>query len=439
MKCDQRQMLVRVAMLTVALGGCSEAGGETFQPEEVDVAEDSLDEVDVDSSQMAKLGEAAVVGGGSDFDAAGNAEYGIISKRGHEWTIWREKIPGVLEYWTNGQKPAGFVAVDSLTSNVYFISGEGTLFQFSRERRFSEISSNIKNWLPPEVLSSGKFSVKGFDVEGGEFFVSFSSNRAPSEEPCWSTSVLSGRLGSDGEIAFAPFWQPNVCVSALTAPELNPHQAGGGLLVSGENVIITSGEYRGRALAQDSSSGLGAVVSVRREEPEVVEVLAIGLRNPSSVVRSSVGLLISDQGPRGGDEINLIEDGLWDGIPINFGWPLVSYGLHYDGVYRSEAPLKRPHSVYGFQEPSFFFSASIGVSTIAEFGDAGFLVGGMGSPEEAVEGDVSISVMQLLESGHLEWSDQVVIGERVRDLEPSRQNCWWVVLDSAEFGEICKI
>ena len=53
----------------------------------------------------------------------------------------------------------------------------------------------------------------------------------------------------------------------------------------------------------------------------------MGHRTPYGLAFAPDGRLWElEHGPRGGDELNLIEPGR------NYGWPLVSYAVNYDGV-----------------------------------------------------------------------------------------------------------
>lgn len=56
-------------------------------------------------------------------------------------------------------------------------------------------------------------------------------------------------------------------------------------------------------------------------------IWSFGHRNPQGLVFDLHGnLWDTEHGPRGGDELNLIEKGR------NYGWPLVSYGINYNGM-----------------------------------------------------------------------------------------------------------
>jgi glucose/arabinose dehydrogenase len=90
------------------------------------------------------------------------------------------------------------------------------------------------------------------------------------------------------------------------------------------------------------------------------EIFALGIRN-------SLGLFIHPQtgelwehenGPMGGDEINIIKAGK------NYGWPIVSYGRAYNGDLTGDTsgPQTTEHSAPGLEAPFLFWVPSIAPS-----------------------------------------------------------------------------
>ena len=103
-------------------------------------------------------------------------------------------------------------------------------------------------------------------------------------------------------------------------------------------LFITSGDRQMMDPAQDWNSSLGKVIrinadgSVPNDNPfqdkgELAKTFwSVGHRNPLGIAFDANGRLWStEMGPRCGDELNLLLPGR------NYGWPLVSLGLNYDG------------------------------------------------------------------------------------------------------------
>jgi aldose sugar dehydrogenase len=92
------------------------------------------------------------------------------------------------------------------------------------------------------------------------------------------------------------------------------------------------------------------------------ETFAHGLRDPEgAAINPATGeLWVTDHGPQGGDEINIIRAGK------DYGWPDVSYGVQYD-AYRTDGRKNVPvgngaHSMKGVEEPAYFWVPDIAPS-----------------------------------------------------------------------------
>jgi len=83
------------------------------------------------------------------------------------------------------------------------------------------------------------------------------------------------------------------------------------------------------------------------------EIFSMGHRNTLALIVHPVtgALWNAENGPNGGDEINIVEAGK------NYGWPIASYGRTYDGPWVSKVPWKE-----GTELPLVFWVPSIAVS-----------------------------------------------------------------------------
>ena len=86
-------------------------------------------------------------------------------------------------------------------------------------------------------------------------------------------------------------------------------------------------------------------------------VYAWGTRNVQGLAQHPItgDIFFTDHGPQGGDELNLLKNG------ANYGWPVVTYGVNYDGSIISKQSQKE-----GMEQPLTYWTPSIAVCA-AEF------------------------------------------------------------------------
>jgi aldose sugar dehydrogenase len=81
-----------------------------------------------------------------------------------------------------------------------------------------------------------------------------------------------------------------------------------------------------------------------------------GNRNPQGMIydKANNRIWAVEHGPKGGDELNLIEKGK------NYGWPVISYGINYDGSILTELTEKE-----GMEQPVTYWVPSIATCGMA--------------------------------------------------------------------------
>lgn len=144
---------------------------------------------------------------------------------------------------------------------------------------------------------------------------------------------------------------------------------GSRLLFAGGYLYITLGERFGyREEAQDISNHLGTVVRIYPDgkipgdnpfahtKGAAQEIFTYGNRNIQGIARhpQSDEIWVAEHGPKGGDEINILEAG------ANYGWPEVSYGDRYSGINISDG-----HSMEDVTNPLLHWTPSIAPSGMA--------------------------------------------------------------------------
>jgi len=183
-----------------------------------------------------------------------------------------------------------------------------------------------------------------------------------------STAVARGRLSEDGARL------TGVEVVFSQRPKLDSAMHFGSRLVFDRqgHLFITLGErskaqFRGQS--QQLDSHLGKVIRIRPDGsvPEdnpfagrrdaLPEIWSYGHRNAQgAALNPDTGVLwLNEHGPRGGDEINIPAAGK------NYGWPVVSYGVNYDGSPVGTGKREAP----GMTGPIYHWTPSIGVSGMA--------------------------------------------------------------------------
>ncbi len=197
----------------------------------------------------------------------------------------------------------------------------------------------------------------------------------------------------------------------------------------GKTLFLSSGERQRFTPAQDPGQVLGKIVHLTLDgnaapgNPNYakggVEAMtwSSGHRNPYGLVFTRDGRLWEEEmGPKGGDELNLIEPGK------NYGWPIVSNGDNYSGQPIPDQP-SRPD----LAEPVLWWNPSISPGGMIEYTGAMFpeyrgnlMIAGLGS---------KTLIRVALDGAKATAVDQWAMGARIRDVAQAPDGAIWVLED----------
>lgn len=195
-------------------------------------------------------------------------------------------------------------------------------------------------------------------IKNGWIYLSYSEPKSDQS----MTKVVRGKIKDDE-------WRMQQVVYEAPASSYGPthHHFGSRIAFRGEHLFFTVGDRGEKSPAQDLQSPKGKVHRVTKEgkvpkdnpwansKDGLDTVWTLGHRNPQGIaVHPNTGdIWVSEHGPRGGDEINLLQKG------ENYGWPTVTYGMNYDGT-----PMTDKTTAKGMKQPQHYWVPSIAVSDI---------------------------------------------------------------------------
>jgi glucose/arabinose dehydrogenase len=157
------------------------------------------------------------------------------------------------------------------------------------------------------------------------------------------------------------------------------------------------------------------------------ETWATGIRTPYGLAFAPDGRLWElEHGPRGGDELNLVEPGK------NFGWPLVSYGHNYNGV-----PIPSPDTRPDLAKPVIYWLPVIAPGNLVFYKGAMF---SQWNGSALVSGLISKALIRITfdDKGGAQTAERWDMGFRVRDVEVAPDGALWMVED-AKPGRLVRV
>lgn len=250
-----------------------------------------------------------------------------------------------------------------------------TLLISQREGRLSQL--NLNTGTLTEITGLPAIKVAG---QGGLFDVALSPDYTTTPWLYFSYSkdvegqgtTTLARAKLSGQILTN--WQDLLITKSMTDTD---YHFGGRIAFDYKgHIFLSVGERGVRPNAQDLSTHAGSVLrlnldgSVPVDNPFVgtkdalPEIWSYGHRNPQGLFfnQHTQQLWEAEHGPRGGDEINLIEAG------NNYGWPIISFGKEYYTPFSVGEGTEKA----GMEQPVKVYIPSIATSSIIQYMGNGF-------------------------------------------------------------------
>lgn len=220
-------------------------------------------------------------------------------------------------------------------------------------------------------------------------------------------------------------WLPDGTLLMSIGDGGNPPQRIGSMLAREQAQNLAS--HQGSILRLTDQGKAAAGNPLAAKPGALPEIWSYGHRNIQAMARDAAGRVwATEHGPRGGDELNLIEGG------SNYGWPLQSYGADY----RTAEPVG-VKAVPGMTGPKVAWVPSPAPSGLAYYTGKHFpqwrgslFSGGLAA--------LDVRRVAIDKDGNVTAQERLEIGKRVRDVKQGPDGYLYLLTDAAD-GQLLRI
>ena len=376
-----------------------------------------------------------------------------------------------FEKFTNLRSPrhprskiAGFIGANSTDSNsMIFVTANGVFFKISSDIEDTDnlnieiIDSNlpdiIKNKFFHKPYPEDRHGIKDITLTSENKVIISISDRNFNKN-CTYAKVLIADFNSSKKLIFSPIFKSD-CIDLNKGQFHNnaAHMLGARIkLYNNEKEIIMGlGMLNNFNLPQDDNNFYGKIIKFPIQDSFLIDsnidkskvsVLAKGIRNPQGLDVLENNVIVSSHGPKGGDVLNHFN---LNDKAINYGFPIVSYGTHYDGSFSTDigldvalasnnvapdyAPFYQDPLKFGYDEALFNWTPSIAPSQVRFLNynnKKSIILSSMGYRGDF--GQQSIHKYDFINNdGSLIISDSIIVplGGRIRDIENQKERIWF--------------
>ena len=336
-------------------------------------------------------------------------------------TITEVDTPQVKVLAPNGERGA---ALAVMADGRLLLGGGGngsSLFIYDPVKKSTTLAGRAIK--ATERLNDSRFAITDIGILAesatkADLLISFPTyNRA---KDCVSVHLYRYTLNLASKISLnrGKLWfKSNPCVPVSAVQ----HAAGRLAVIDKKSAYLTIGDLGYTEI--DNVNRRGDLGSVFKVSATTREKISTGHRNQQGILLIGKDLYISEHGPRGGDELNIIENG------VDYGWPAVTYGEPYSsGDYVNP---KETGSHDGYRKPLTYWVPSVAPTELVQ------LTGSLWGPwaGQIVMGTLreeSLIFIELLDAKRVGEIITHPVNERIRDLEIGAQGEMIATTDSGK-------
>ena len=292
--------------------------------------------------------------------------------------------------------------LDLYNENVFILSHQGKIYIkninqiLNKKISFTEVNSNLD-------------IVRALDIHINKNNIYISSVNKESDS-CYSLNLYKAIANHD-YLDFLNIFKSKECITdRIQSGKIQTLKFNGG----DYNLLATAADTQANnqrdPKPQSDDSIFGKILLI--DSKNNYSYFSKGFRNVLGLYADDNVVIATDNGPKGGDEINKVA------YNKNYGWPISSYGQKY---LSKDLDYKLSHENYGFEEPIFSWVPSIGVSQIVKIEnnftplwEDNFLIGSLNS-KHLIRVKFNNTYSKLI------FAENIFINERIRDLKYSKK------------------